>query len=265
MKKDNTFQLELDGARFYEKYFVPTLFEQWAKVMIDRLNFREGERLLDVACGTGIVARSALQKSPDSTNNIVGCDLNNGMLKVALEIAPDIKWIEGPAENLPFKNQSFDKVCCQFGIMFFQDKTAALNELLRIKTTNGKAILSIWNRIEDNDGYYDLWKLVEEIGGSECASILHSPFSLGNREKILESINSSRTNKYQIETVNQKVNFPSIDYWIDCDIKASPIASKLSSKQYQDLVSRARTSLNQYVLSDGKVEFEMSAHFVNIE
>jgi len=263
MKETDSYQLHIKEAKFYEKHFVPTLFKKWAELIVEELNLEQSNRVLDIACGTGIVARTALKKGVESID-ITGCDLNAGMLQVASEIAPNITWTLGNAERLPFKNNSFNKISCQFGVMFFQNPITALNEMIRVLDSNGKIAISIWNTIDQNEGYYDLLKLLEKIGGPELGSILRSPFILGKKQKIEELIKASNVQNFKLETIQAGVEFPSIEYWIDCDIKASPIATKISKDQYSNLVDQAKTKLNQYVDSAGKVRFNLSAHMISI-
>jgi ubiquinone/menaquinone biosynthesis C-methylase UbiE len=264
MENKESYQLEKSGANFYERNFVPALFEAWAKVTVQRLTLEESDQLLDVACGTGIVARIA-KESKIGNLKITGCDINTGMLEVATEIDPDINWIKADAENLPFENDSFDKVSCQFGFMFFQDRAKALIEMDRVKKVNGKIVLGIWDRIEANEGYFDLLQIVENIGGKKMGLILKSPFNLGNKNEIDKILKSSKVSNYLIETIKEEVVFPSIQHWIDCDVKASPIAENITEHQYYQLQKEANTKLEKYLDANGKVKFNMSAHIVTIE
>lgn len=264
MGKNETYQLEINGAKFYEQNFVPALFEHWAKRTVEKLNLEESDHLLDIACGTGIVARVA--RAGNTVNlKVTGCDINKGMLAVAKEIDPEINWIEGSAENLPFDDDSFEKVSCQFGFMFFQDLVKTLNEMERVKKKNGKIIIGIWDAIEANEGYFDLLKIIENIGGQNLGLTLRAPFNLGDKREIDIIMKSSNISNYKLETIKERVKFPSIEHWIDCDVKASPIAEKITDQQYAELQKEAKTKLNKYVEKDQKVRFNMSAHMLTIE
>src|SRR5262245_60940676 len=98
-----------DAARAYEALFVPALFQQWPPVIAELAQIRPGERVLDVACGTGVLARHAAQ-CVGPGGQVVGLDPNPGMLAVARENAPAIEWQQGVAESLPFPDGSFDAV-----------------------------------------------------------------------------------------------------------------------------------------------------------
>lgn len=263
MKKKETFQLKIDSARFYEQNFVPTLFTSWAKSIVAELELKKSENLLDIACGTGIVLRTARNSGVDHLK-LTGCDINDGMLQVAKEIEPEILWVKGNAESLPFDNKTFEKVSCQFGFMFFEDQVKCLNEMLRVLKDNGRISLGIWDTIESNEGYYDLLQLLERIDGG-FGQILKSPFTMGDKMKIIQVINSSKVSNYNIKTIKNQVEFPSIKHWIDCDVKASPISEKITDYQYSELLKEAKEKLEKYVTNEGRVRFEMSGHIVTIE
>lgn len=264
MTKKEAYQLELEGARFYEENFVPSLFENWGKKTVEKLCLSDGDQLLDIACGTGIVARIA-KAGKIGELRITGIDINEAMLEVAKAIEPEIDWIKGSAQSLPFDDQSFEKISCQFGFMFFEDHVKSLNEMKRIKKPAGKIIIGIWDKIEANEGYFDLLQIIENIGGQDLGQILRSPFKLGDKDVINEIIKLSEISKYKIETIRTKVEFPSIDHWINCDVKASPIGEEISNHQYSELLQKAKVELNKYVTEDQKVSFNMSAHIVTIE
>src|SRR5258706_7984540 len=119
----------------YERELVPAVFGVWAPILVELAQPRRGERVVDVACGTGIVARIvAARVGP--TGAVVGVDLNPGMLSVARSVAPTdsrsnapLQWQEASADKLPFPDGSFDVVYCQFGLQFFADRAAALREM----------------------------------------------------------------------------------------------------------------------------------------
>jgi ubiquinone/menaquinone biosynthesis C-methylase UbiE len=112
MADTQTFHLSQDSAEAYEEVFVPALFEPWAQLLVGAAGIRAGDRVLDVACGTGIVARTAADRV-GATGSVVGIDRNPAMLAVAERLRPDIEWRQGDASGLPFLGRSFDVVLCQ--------------------------------------------------------------------------------------------------------------------------------------------------------
>ncbi len=133
---DPSFQAQADAAAVYEEFFVPALFQEWAYRVADAVPLRPGDRVLDVACGTGVLARAvAARVSPGGS--VAGLDMNPGMLTVAGRVAPAIAWRQGAAESLPYADASFDAVVSQFGLMFFADRQTALREMMRVLAPGG--------------------------------------------------------------------------------------------------------------------------------
>ena len=108
MRESETGQVTRSAAEVYEEFFVPALFEQWADRMVDAAAIESGHRVLDVACGTGVLALAAANRAGPGA--VVGLDVNVGMLAVARRKAPGIDWRQGRAEALPFDDESFDRV-----------------------------------------------------------------------------------------------------------------------------------------------------------
>ena len=136
---DPTMQSQIEAARAYEALFVPALVGQFAPKVADGARVVKGERVLDVACGTGILAREMLKRVGIS-GRVVGIDAVPGMIEVAQQIAPAVEWRQGKAESLPFSDGSFDAVVCQFGLMFFTDRAQAIGEMLRVLSSGGRGL-----------------------------------------------------------------------------------------------------------------------------
>src|SRR6266496_1757197 len=130
MTATEQYQLGAVAPKLYERYLVPAITSLWAADLIERAEPRVGDRILDVACGTGIVARLAATRI--GTGEVVGIDLNPGMLGVArsvsLQAGLRIEWREGNVLAMPFGAATFDIVFCQLGLQFFPDRLAALGE-----------------------------------------------------------------------------------------------------------------------------------------
>src|SRR4029453_3367859 len=121
MAQTETFQLSAAAAEAYESTFVPALFAEWAPHLCDLAGVRPGQRVLDVAGGTGMFARVAADRLAGA-GRVVGVDLKEAMLAVARRVRPDFEWRRGDAEALPFPPASFDRVLCQMALMFFPDR-----------------------------------------------------------------------------------------------------------------------------------------------
>ena len=137
-----TFNLSLEAAELYESAFVPAFFAQWAPAVCAAAGVGPGQRVLDVACGTGIVARTAAGLVAP-TGSVVGVDLNEAMLTVARRVSPSLEFRRGDAAALPFPDESFDTALCQLALMFFPDPGAAVGEMARVVRPGGSVAILV--------------------------------------------------------------------------------------------------------------------------
>jgi ubiquinone/menaquinone biosynthesis C-methylase UbiE len=149
---DITLQDQIDAAKAYESLLVPALFGQWAVKVTDAAQIQSGQRVLDVACGTGVLAREVASRVSPS-GYVAGLDPSPGMLAVGKELAPAIDWKHGVAEALPFLDESFDTVVSQFGLMFFSDRHQAIREMLRVLVPGGRMIVAVWDSLTNTPAY----------------------------------------------------------------------------------------------------------------
>ena len=136
----------------YDRYLGPLFFHEPADDMATRLEVRPGMRVLETACGTGIVTERLLARL-GGQGSLVATDLNEPMLAHAAAKLPGrrgLEWRSADATNLPFDDRSFDAVVCQFGLMFFPDKSAGVREAFRVLKPGGRFLVSVWDRLEDN-------------------------------------------------------------------------------------------------------------------
>lgn len=135
------------GAEAYERSFVPAIARPVATVTLDAARLQRGERVLDVACGTGVVARLAADAvGPDGT--VTGVDLAPDMVDFARRLAPAIDWRVGDACDLPLPDESYDAVLCQLGLMFIADRPAAVAEMRRVAAPGGRVVVVTPGRIQ---------------------------------------------------------------------------------------------------------------------
>ena len=136
----------------YETHLVPLIFEPYAADLAERIKSRRVARILEIAAGTGVVTR-ALATALDPSASIVATDLNQAMLDeaAALGTARPVDWRQADAMALPFRDGEFDAVVCQFGAMFFPDKSKAFAETRRVLRPGGVFMFSVWDRISENE------------------------------------------------------------------------------------------------------------------
>ncbi len=174
---------KIAAATAYEDLFVPALFQQWTSRVVDAARIRPGHRVLDVACGTGILAREASQRV-GAGGTVAGLDPSVEMLTVAARLAPAIEWRRGWAESLPYPEDSFDAVVSQFGLMFFSDRSKSLREMLRVLTPDGCLAVAVWDSLDTMPAYAAEVALLERTAGRKAADALGAPFILGNRREL---------------------------------------------------------------------------------
>jgi SAM-dependent methyltransferase len=139
-------------ATLYETLLVPLIFEPYAADLVSRLASRSVTRVLEIAAGTGVVTRALASVLPERVS-IVATDLNQPMLDHASTIGTTrpVEWRQADAMQLPFPDAMFDAVVCQFGVMFFPDKSKAFSEARRVLRPGGVFIFNVWDRIEENE------------------------------------------------------------------------------------------------------------------
>ena len=139
------------SPEFYDRYMGPAQIEVYARDLAKRLDLKSGA-LLETAAGTGILTRILATTLPDAVT-ITATDLNQPRIAYAA-VQPGtarVTWRQADALALPFGDGAFDLVICQFGVMFFPDKTAAYRETLRVLRPGGRFVFNVWDRVEEND------------------------------------------------------------------------------------------------------------------
>lgn len=259
---DPTLEAEVAAARAYEALFVPALFGQWASRVVDAASLVAGQSVLDVACGTGVLAREAgLRTGP--TGYVAGLDPSAGMLAVAKELSPSVEWRQGTAESMPFPDASFDAVVSQFGLMFM-DRDRAVREMLRVLKPNGRLVVAVWDTVQNIPAYAAEIALLERIAGRRAADALRVPFVLGDQELLAEVLNNAGANSVTISTRKGVARFPSIRVMVEADLRGwLPVMGvKLAEEEIGRILEEAEHVLDSYVTDDHQVTFDVPAHLV---
>ena len=194
---------QLSFPEQYERALVGPLFLPWADPLLDDVELAAGDRVLDVACGTGIVARLAKQRLGD-TGKVVGVDLSPAMLAVARDVAPDIDWREGDASVLPLHDsEQFDVVVCQQGFQFFPDKPAAARNMRRALVPNGRLAISTWRPDDEFPVLLELRRVVERHVGA----IADRRHSLGEKGPLESLLRDAGFRGVRSKTVSRTISF----------------------------------------------------------
>jgi ubiquinone/menaquinone biosynthesis C-methylase UbiE len=252
-------QVSRSAAEVYEEFFVPALFQQWAPRVADAAQLAPGQKVLDVGCGTGVLAREAVLRVRPG-GSVVGLDRNEGMLAVARRAAPDIEWRQGMAEALPFDEGAFDAVVSQFGLMFFEDRAKALREMWRVLPWGGRLAVAVWDELDHSPGYAAMTRLLQRLFGSRIADALRAPFALGEPQQLPALLGEAGISGAEIRTMEGAARFPSIEAWIATDVKGWTLADLIDDAQYRLLLREGERELQAHVGTGGAVAFAAPAH-----
>ena len=254
-------QVNRSAAEIYDEFFVPALFQEWAGRVADAAQLRAGQRVLDVACGTGVLARAAADRV-GAGGSVTGLDINTGMLAVAARKAPHVEWREGQAEALPFEDGTFDAVVSQFGLMFFDDRAVAVREMWRVLRAGGRLAVAVWDSLENSPGYAAMAALLQRLFGDDASNGIRVPFVLGDVAGLRALFRDAGLPDAQITTVKGTARFPSLEAWVYTDIKGWVLADLLDDDQFAVLREAAEQALSPFVAVDGTVTFDAPAHIV---
>ncbi len=255
-----------NAAEVYERDLVPAMFASWVPLLLEAADLRPGQRVLDVACGTGVVTRIAAQRVGD-TGQVVGLDVNAAMLAVAGSLPPvpgaAIEWCEASALAMPLPDAGFDVVLCQQGLQQFPDRPAALGEISRVLGSPGRLAACVWGRIEGSPGLAALVQALERHVSSAAANNRRAPFALGDPDELRSLVDSAGFHDVAVRTVTRTARFPSPEKLVEYQLAATPLSTLggMSDVAFAAVVRDVSEALDAFVV-DGGLAFPMEAHLV---
>lgn len=244
----------VNPAEAYENSLVKRVFQPLANQVVQKVQPQAGDRVLDVAAGTGICLREVAQLAGNSCR-LVGLDLNPAMVAVGRAVAEstgvEIEWHEGNASQLPFEDSSFDWIFCQHGLQFFPDKRTALSEMWRVLDDGGRAVVAVWQDI-DRHPYS---RAIDEAGlehtGDHVLRVPNGPFSLGDPDELAELFKQAGFKSVEIETVSFHSRWDDPIGGVRMDVAGAtavvPALQKLSDAERADLIAGIMTHLEPAV------------------
>lgn len=256
-----TFQVSTQAAEVYETKFVPALFGEWAEHLVAAADVHSGQAVIDVACGTGVVARAAADHV-GQTGRVVGVDLNEGMLAVARRIRPDIEWHHGDVIDLPFASASFHAALCQAALMYFPDRVAALQEMARVVRSGGVVVAQVWGAFERQPAYRRLAEIAARHAGPRALEVVGSYFSLGDLELVKELFAQAGLDVADAVTRTGAVRFASIDEFVAAEIEGSPLIDQIDDAAYERMRIDCREQLREFSVQEGATAIPIEGHII---
>jgi SAM-dependent methyltransferase len=257
-------------AEGYESYMVPPLFGPWAARLVADAAPAPGERVVDVGCGTGIVAREVTRARP-AGGPVEALDASPDMLAVARaaaerEGATGIAWHEGRAEHLPWPDRSVDVVLSQFALMFIGDRPRALAEMRRVVRDSGRVLLSVWQGLDRHPFYDTLRRVIERRLG---VSALQDIFALGDAEELRGLAAAVGFGRVRVEPRAMVSRFPNPGGFlageIEVDTAAIPAMQHLDAEARRAMVAAISADMADAlsgVTRDDHVVLEFHAHIL---
>lgn len=251
-----TFQLAGSAPAAYERHLVPRLFEPLATHLLELAP--PAGRVLDVACGTGVVARQAAAFA----DAVTGIDINAGMIELARQSWPAIEWRVGDAEALEFPAGSVDVVYCQQGLQFVADRAAALRSMAAVLRPGGRVALALWRPLEQSPGFLALVQALDRHAGPAAGNVLRGPFALGDDAEVVSLLRSAGFTDIRVYNHCHAVRFGSVADLVEAEIDATPLAQQVEGWApgvREAVTATAEELLRSYTADDGLL-FPMGAY-----
>lgn len=255
MSGESGYQVSENAAVLYERYAVPYVLGPWAPQLIDLAALRPGERVLDLACGTGLIARLAAPRV-GSTGKVTGIDFNAGMLAVARALpppsGPTIAWREESAIALKLPDASIDVVLCQQGLQFFPDKLKALCEMHRVMEPGGRVLISVWK----SAGPYNvaIAEALEQYTSKETATKYRLSRKVPNADELHRWLIQAGFCDVSVFPSTMKIRLPNFELFVLQHLSTTPVAgavAHLSDAKRSALARKVHTSLHSFADDDG--------------
>jgi ubiquinone/menaquinone biosynthesis C-methylase UbiE len=254
------------AAQMYERFFGPSIFTPWTSVLLEHAAPRPGEQVLDLACGTGIVARH-VAPLVGAQGKITGVDISPDMLEVARECcsaedAP-LEWTEGDAVSLPLPDEAFDLAICQQGFQFFPDRAAAAGEMCRVLRDGGRAVVSVWKELEHHPVYKAVMEAEADYLGEDIDEVAR-PFKFGGADALHGLFSEAGFERVEMIEESVEVRFSQPERFVHLTIVAAAAVLPDFGKDDRAQLVEAVTAQTKDVLAQHRsgdtISFPMPAH-----
>jgi SAM-dependent methyltransferase len=216
----------------YDRHLGPVIFTPYAQDLAARLRCKPGARVLEIACGTGISTAQVLARLP-ADGRLVATDLNQAMLdhaRMRVAADPRIEWRVADAQQLPFADASFDHCVCQFGVMFFPDKVAALREVRRVLKPGGEFLCNTWGTLQQNDFARLANATVAKFFSSDPPKFYLTPFGWNDEAVIRDTFAAAGLPAVRIDAVERPASSVSAADFAIGLVRGNPIAAAITER-----------------------------------
>jgi ubiquinone/menaquinone biosynthesis C-methylase UbiE len=253
-----------DAARHFADAVVDAVFAAWAQDLVERVDVRPGERVLDVGCGTGAVARAAAPRA-GATGKVAGIDNSAERLGVAQSLPPlagaMIEWRLGDATALPYADGSFDVVLCQQVLHLISDRAIALAEMRRVLAPGGRLGLSVWQAMEHSPAFLPIAAAVARHLGPAEAGRFGRNFSLGDEAELRRLVEEAGFTQVQIVQETKIADLATPEDFIQYQMDVNAARWSTTPETQAAIVADVREGLQPFV-EDGRLRFPRGAHVV---
>jgi len=264
MSAKSTYQLSGKGPEIYEEVWVPALMGPCAKDLVAASDLKAGERILDIACGTGVVCREVLSLDQVPAT-VVGVDINDGMLSTARHYASkfgkgDIRFTQGDATSLPFIDAAFDVVLCQQGLQFMPDRPSVMTEISRVLAPGGRCAISVWKSPSPFGTALD--KFLNQKFGEGATKAWQTSTSLGDRDALRSLAEDAGFIDCNVQFDIVMARHKKPKEFVEGVLSATPLSENISDLpaiERRNLVNGIITEIATY-MDDGGIAYPNEVH-----
>jgi SAM-dependent methyltransferase len=264
MDSEAGFQVARSAPERYEVFVAP-IMAPFVDALLDQAVVGSGSSVLDVACGTGFVARAAAGRV-GPTSRVVGVDVNSGMLQLAAKVgissAPTIEWGQASADRLPMAAGEFDAVLCQQGLQFFPDRQAAVDEMSRVTRPGGRVAVTVWSPMHRSPYMEAQFHAVAELLGAEASASLLDAFAC-SADAVGAAFRAAGLHHVEDREVVANIRLESVDRFLVGHLSALPWGAAITDKHPNGL-QRAATSMKKRLAADIDASASLNAVFASV-
>lgn len=228
---ESGWQLAGDAAVAYEAHLVPAIFARMADRLVDLAEVGHRAAVLDLACGTGVVARAAARRVGPA-GRVIGVDRNPDMLAVAsracADVQPAVTFHRADVADLPLSDGSVDVVLCQEALQFVPDRRAALAECRRVAVAGGTVAFSVLRSLDHHPVYARFAAMLDRHAGVAAGEMIRSPFALGDADELRAATRDAALESVVVRIAVNEERFPSVADFVSHEAASSPLAAALA-------------------------------------